>query len=317
MSNDQSNLSKRQKDNLTDSFIDLLNNNKQEEALFDLHFSNLDINHISTRYNLNALMIACIKGSINLVSEIISISGCDPTITNLKGMSPLSYAVKYNQPEVINFLINVQQVDSTITIRNYKLSDHYGINMLLYSVLTSNVSIVNLFLNKGLIDPNLTDSDGNTPLLMAIRLNYVDIIDSLLGDPRTDPNKGNLNFDNQDTPLTFACILNNNDIVFLLLSNRLTNPNITREDDISALIIAVNEINPFIVEHLIQHPQIDINYSTDIIESALYYACSNENEEIMRLLLKHPDIELGNNTYIHEEIGKLTPPLYFNDFTSV
>lgn len=317
MTNVVSNLSKTQKDIITDSFINLLNNNNHERASYELHFSGLDINNISTQYNLNALMIACIRGFRNLVSEILSNPSCDPMITNFKGMNALSYAVKYNQPEVIDFLVNDAQIDSTITIPNYKLSDHDTINMLLYSVLTSNVYIVDLFLNRGNIDPNQTDSDGNTPLLMAIRLNYLDIIDSLLRDPRTDPNKGNLNYDNQDTPLTFACILNNDDIVLLLMSNSLTNPNLTREDQISPLIIAVNQMNPIIVEYLIQHPNIEINYHTEIVESALYYACTRDNEEIMRLLLKHPQIEVDNNTYVHEVIGKLTPPLYFNEFTMV
>lgn len=317
MNNDLSNLSKRQKDKITDSFIDLLNKDNQERALYELHFSGLDINHISSHYDITALMIACIRGFRNLVSEILSIPSCNPKISNLKGMNALSYAVKYNQAEVIDYLINVARVDSTITIPNHKLLDHDAINMLLYSVLTSNVYIVNLFLHGTNIDPNQTDSDGNTPLLMAIKLNYLDIIDSLLKDPRTNPNKGNSNYDNQDTPLTFACILNNNDIVLLLMSNRLTNPNLTREDDISPLIIAVNQMNPTIVDYLIQHSDIEINYHSEIIESALYYACSSRNEEIMRLLLRHPQIEVGNNSYVHEVIDKLTRPLYFNDFTMV
>lgn len=312
-----SNLSKKQKNELTDSFIDSLNNYNLEKSLHYLSFSNLDINHISTQYHLNALMISCIKGEVDLVSKIIAIPYCDPLITNYKGMSSLSYAVKYNQPQIIDFLINDVKIDSTVTIPNYKLSDHGDISMLLYSVLTSNVQIVNLLLHNGKIDPNKSDSDGNTPLLMAIRFNYLDIIESLLGDPRTNPNKGNTNYDNQDTPLTFACILNLEQVVFLLMNNHDIDPNITREDEVSALIIAVNQCNSIIIGYLLEYHNIDINYSTELIGSALYYACLRGDETNLRKLLQHPRIKIEDNEYIQDVISALDPPLYFSDYTTV
>ena len=99
--------------------------------------------------------------------------------------------------------------------------------------------------NKG--NPNIQDTDGDTPLHLAVNSKHSDYVAILLAagaNPDIINNKG-------DTPLRMATSFSNLTVIQLLLNNR-ANPNITTHNNESPLHSAVHkELNPQILKLLL------------------------------------------------------------------
>ena len=99
--------------------------------------------------------------------------------------------------------------------------------------------------NKG--NPNIQDTDGDTPLHFAVNSKHADYVAILLAagaNPNIINNKG-------DTPLRMAASFNNLPVVQLLL-NKWANPNITTHNNDSPLHSAVHkELNSQILKLLL------------------------------------------------------------------
>ena len=117
----------------------------QAQLLLDLNEINLNI--ISKEHDKTPLMLACKKGYVSLVSEMITNPKCNPLVENSKGRNCFVYSVKYAHLEIIKLLETYSRIKPIFKIRNNRISDHFNINMLLLATLTSDSSIVNHFLN--------------------------------------------------------------------------------------------------------------------------------------------------------------------------
>lgn len=289
------------------NFIDLINKNDIKSALYLLNVEDIDPNIISPRFDKTYLMLACKKGQISIVNRLASLQGCNLYKTNSKGRNCLSYTVKYAHLELIKLLTQNYHIDDTIKIINYHDDEHYNINMLLISVLTNNVEIVSYFLKDGFgnINPNETDSCQNTPLLLAIERGFINVVDILLKDHRTDPNQGNEFFEFQDSPLIYACYLGLYGIAALLVSHTRTNLNLSSKHGLSPLMICIEFNNLELISLLLSHPEIDINYKCPFEKSALFYACSINNKEAIKTLIQHPDIEIEDNILVQDAIREV------------
>lgn len=289
------------------NFIDLINKNDIKSALYLLNVEDIDPNIISPRFDKTYLMLACKKGQISIVNRLASLQGCNLYKTNSKGRNCLSYTVKYAHLELIKLLTQNYHIDDTIKIINYHDDEHYNINMLLISVLTNNVEIVSYFLKDGFgnINPNETDSCQNTPLLLAIERGFINVVDILLKDHRTDPNQGNEFFEFQDSPLIYACYLGLYGIAALLVSHTRTDLNLSSKHGLSPLMICIEFNNLELISLLLSHPEIDINYKCPFEKSALFYACSINNKEAIKTLIQHPDIEIEDNILVQDAIREV------------
>lgn len=288
------------------NFIDLINRNDIKSVHHSLNVENINPNIISPRFDKTPLMLACKKGQKSIVDSLASLEGCNFYITNSKGRNCFSYTVKYARLELIKLLTQNYRIDDTVKIINYHDDEHYNINMLLISVLTNNNEIVKYFLKDGLgnINPNETDSCQNTPLLLAIERGFINVVETLLKDHRTDPNQGNELFEFQDSPLIYACYLGLNNIASLLVSHSRVNLNLPSKHGLSPLIICIELNNLQLVSLLLSHQSIDINYKCPFEKSALFSACSLNNEDAIKLLIQHKDIEIEDNKLIQYSIVK-------------
>ena len=289
------------------NFIDLINENNIMSALSSLNVEDIDPNIISPKFDKTPLMLACKKGQMSIVNSLASLQGCNFYITNSKGRNCLTYTVKYAHLELIKLLTQNYRIDDTIKIINYHDDEHYNINMLLISVLTNNEEIVSYFLKDGFgnINPNETDSCQNTPLLLSIERGFLNIVDILLKDHRTDPNQGNELFEFQDSPLIYACYLGLYEIASLLLSHIRIDLNLSSKHGLSPLMICIEFNNLELISLLLSHPNIDINYKCPFEKSALFYACSINNKEAINLMIQHQDIEIEDSILVQDAIREV------------
>lgn len=293
-----------------DSFIDSISKGNTVQAHYILENDYIDPNFLCTRLDKTPLMLACKKGFYVLVSEMISMSICNPLIENNKGRNCFVYSVKYNHFDIVKLLENISGILPIFKIKNSKISDHFNINMLLLGVLTSNEPMVRHFLKngQGVIDPNEKDSIGNTPLLISIFNLDLPLVRALLEDPRTEPNLGNLNIDFQDTPLIYSTISEYFEVVELLLGHPRIDPNLPNEDNLTPLFISVRNNNLPIVNLLLNDRRIDVNKNSGIFGRPLEYACLHQMYECVQLLISHSNILMESNYYVEQVINQICLP---------
>ena len=148
------------------------------------------------------------------------------------------------------------------------------------------------------LDVNIADSKGNTALLHACGRspNNEAIVSMLLGHQDIQVNKVN---SLMDTPLMIACMMSQLGVVKLLLARDDINVNAKDNENYTALMLSceINNTNTKaeIVRNLLDHKEIDINYTDTIYEdenqNALTMACKSGMPEIISMLVKREELE--------------------------
>jgi ankyrin repeat protein len=148
------------------------------------------------------------------------------------------------------------------------------------AVSAGDVDRVKQFLAGG-IHPDVRDSNGHTPLLMAVARNHYSVACELLG------NGADVDAASQSglTALMVACACGYKEMVSLLLSFGAS-PNITNCDGRTALMFAASNGYTRIVVILIYlQPEIDIDMTDFSGKSALDIAVALGNDDVARLLV--------------------------------
>lgn len=150
--------------------------------------------------------------------------------TNGKDLSKMSYegmpapciAAKYNQLEIMKFLINPYDCKELV-------DSEYGRSALHYAAINSNRNMLNLLLNNG-FDINFKDKKGNTPLHYAIEKSATNCVEMLIN------NGANINTPNikQQTPLHLA-VLHDYPYYAKILLEKGANMNLQDENGNTAL----------------------------------------------------------------------------------
>nr|XP_053654674.1 serine/threonine-protein phosphatase 6 regulatory ankyrin repeat subunit B-like [Cherax quadricarinatus] len=141
---------------------------------------------------VTVLHIAAEAGHDDCVKMLLD-AGADVNCQDDDGQTPLYYAVKNNNVDIVQMLLNNSRCDP----RNK------GGTVLHIAVVKGYDDCVKMLLDAG-ADVNCQDDYGQTPLYYAVRNNNIDIVQMLLNNSRCDPrNKGN----NHITEL--SCEINN------------------------------------------------------------------------------------------------------------
>ena len=161
-----------------------------------------------------------------------------------------------------------------------KSKDNDDQEVLWRALLTNNVDIVKLSLNRG-ADINSKDDNNRTPLWWAVRNNNVDMAKGLLQHGADVDSKD----DNSWTPLWWAVRNNNMDIVVLLLKY-VADVNSKDNYNQTPLWWAVRNNNKDILVLLLKYGA-DVNSKDNNNQTPLWWAVRNNNKDILVLLLKH------------------------------
>ena len=158
--------------------------------------------------------------------------------------------------------------------------------------------VVQYLLRHPNLDVNIADNNGDTALLLACGRspNNEAIVSMLLGHQDIQVNKVN-SF--MDTPLIMACMESQLGVVKLLLARDDINVNAKNIDNYTALMMSceINNTNTKaeIVRNLLDHKEIDINYTDTIYQdenqNALTMACKLGMPEVISMLVKREELE--------------------------
>ncbi len=163
-----------------------------------------------------------------------------------------------------------------------------GSTALLIAVSNSDMNTVRILMDyKASIDPNKGNEDTkSTPLLIAAQNGYLGMVNLLLAHPRIDPNKGLLN---GATPLYLAAQNGHVEVVKALLNHPDTKANKARSDNTTPLYIAAQNGHLEVVKALLDDPFIDIDRAVDKGYTAFDVAAINKHDEIVQMLQDFKD----------------------------
>ena len=269
-----------------------------------------DVN-ATNKNNETALLKACENGNEGAISVLLN-AGADPNIANDDGDTSLHYGVRiYGKPKWHCLSSNVLQA----------IIDHGGdvnaINKnketaLLKACENENEGAISVLLNAG-ADPNIANTDGDTPLHCGVR-RYLwlrpsclsgDVLHTII-DHGGDVNATNKN---KETALVKACENGNEGAISVLL-NAGADPNIANDDGDTPLHYGVQRywwlrfsyLSSDVLHTIIDHGG-DVNATNKNKETALVKACENENEGAISVLLNAgADPNIANDdgdTFLH------------------
>ena len=158
-------------------------------------------------------------------------------------------------------------------------------------------AIVRVLLGDQRIDPNASDTRGNTPLSIAAYNGCQDIVRLLINDPRVDPNKRDrqMSTDSGKTPLQIASIRGHTAVVRTLLESERTVFDVLLDDDgRNPLHCAAKEGHAEIVELFLNDERTQFNLPD--LESGMtpiHLAVIGGHTDVVELLLADQRVDIA------------------------
>lgn len=269
---------------ISDRFIGAINTNNQDRERLSL-IGNKILNNLD-KYKNNSVNIAATNNTPEIL-EILIVSYAmfnmgDPekmysfvNNENNKGSTPLWLALKDNHLEIASRLIYYGGDTNAVLKRAVSNTNP----------VISHLSIVeklfNLNIDDNHLDINHVYSDGNTPLLLALKNNHLEIASILISIGAY------VNFIDEfgNTPLSIATQMNNAEIVNLLIGSG-ADVNIPDINGNTPLFVAVSNGNLILAQILIESGA-DVNIPDMHGRTPLSIAINNGHTEIAELLVQN------------------------------
>eukprot|EP00981_Chlorochromonas_danica_P005797 scaffold1190_cov187-Ochromonas_danica.AAC.29 len=196
----------------------------------------------------------------------------------------------------------------TMTLRGYEIQagemSVYSSNMLLciligvgmtalhLAAVKGNEELARLLLLHPAIDVNAVDSEnGWTPLYVACKYDYIDVVKLLLLDERVDYNK---TYDGGATLLHIPCGLGHVDLLMFLLLDGRVDVNKTDDNGWTPFYCACWNDLVEIVKILLLDDRVDVNnIDDDAWGTPMYIACKFGHVEIVKVLLLDGRVDLN------------------------
>ena len=245
--------------------------------------------------NHTLLTLAAEKGNPDIMRMLLDYPGIDVNFKTYKGLIPLTQAMKYNKPMIVEMLLSREDTRLDII-------DDENESALHYSCSSSYVECVRLFLKDKrcteiIVNHNVPNRHvyPSAPLLCGAYEGNMEIVKMLLEFPGIDLNV--IWEDHGYTPLLTALFCGHNEVAKLLLANKNTDIAVTDKENKSALMIAcIHEKSVESFKLLLSHencPNDFINHKDKNNYSALSHAANYANEEMVKELLLEPGIDVN------------------------
>ena len=239
------------------------------------------------------LHIAVLKGNVELGNVLLATSKCDVNIINREGQTPLDIAIKRQ---------GNMQLRNNLICMLLKQQNECCNTVLHHAAIKGYVDICKLCLTrKYWCDPNLKNSDGSTPLHLAVFHNRIEIAQILAANKHCSPNVtdrlGN-------TPLHVAVLKGSTELISIVMSNKQCDLNLPNNDGKIPLYIAIQKEHVGSTSLLLKNKNCNPNFSTHHIDPPFHCAVTKGNLELCTLLLAN------DQCYPNIKDRKNDPPLH-------
>ena len=237
----------------------------------------IDVN-LATPVGATPLYIATQGNHAEVVKLLLGHTGINVNLATLHGITPLHMAAQYNHAEVAKLLLAAPGIKVDLRRPN-------GATALYTAVQANFPGIVEQLVRRG-ADANLALLDGKTPLYLAARRGYLEVVRILLHAPgiRVKHETGE-----RLHPLEAAALQGHKDIVRLLLRNG-ADPNIKSSTGFTPLHVACVAGNTAIVEMLLQSgadPEVEAGEPGRVGQTACDLAELEGHREVASILKAH------------------------------
>lgn len=223
-----------------------------------LECNDIDINHVCNNYEYTALMMAAQNGYLNIALALLKCSGININHASDKtGFTALIIAAENGRVAIVLALLECHDID--INHANKK-----GVTALIKAAQCGHLKIVNALLNCNGIDVNSVVEHGITALIMAVGSKQQEIVVALLKETHININQVAFRHEPQKS--------------------------------FTALSLAAIEFEHIgIINILLEHDSIHINYSNNLDFGILAYIAARGYTDVVRKLLQKGAI----NSSIH------------------
>ena len=230
---------------------------------------------------VHALMDAIRVNKPKLVEQLLEHNArLDEAYKNVKEI--LMHAVRFGKARVVKVLLkHILKHYANVVVND---ADHILASALMSACFRGEVAVVRVLLNAGICVNNTDHETKDTPLMLAIRRNNLDLIDLLIK-RKADVNAA---CEHGETPLLYACRFGNYCTIAMLIDAKV-DVNKKNNDGQTPLMYASECGHPRIVEKLIFHgadvDETDVNGKT-----AFDYARS---DDVTNVLNRAREIRIG------------------------
>ncbi|XP_077535220.1 uncharacterized protein LOC144147060 [Haemaphysalis longicornis] len=230
---------------------------------------------IDLKVTERSLFLACFRGLKYIVEDCVA-GGIPIDCEDVIGNRALHYAAHGNQPEIIKFLLS-WGADINATNNHSRTALHFASK-------DDCVNCVRELINHHeLLDPNIQDNSGNTPVHVAIVKMNSEIVDELFKLPNVDltiPNKYGMNC------LHTAALRGHGGLVEKILSKESALVNLKQENrEWSALHFAADGGHYDIVEALLKQDACIVDVKNQQQDTALLLAARKGHWRVVECLL--------------------------------
>ncbi|KAH9157118.1 hypothetical protein AeRB84_001042 [Aphanomyces euteiches] len=228
---------------------------------------------------INALMMACSNGHLDIVELLVADSRVDLSITSHDNMTAFGMACLGNYVDIVKLLLQLPQVKVDMAVEGFILA-----------FAQKKMEVVQYLIAQDQIDLDEYLTTGRTLFLDACSANAIALVNLLIQASIVDVNKVSKGIGM--TPFMEACSKNAVNVVARLLQIPSVEINAINSRGATPLILASTNGCTEVVSLLVTQPQLNINYKNPKGSTALTAACAKHHVGVVAELLKHPTIDI-------------------------
>lgn len=229
----------------------------------------------------NLLIIASEFGLVKVVTKLLEL-GVNPNIRNLQGNTALICAATKGHEAVVKVLL--AREDVKLAINNNGDDASKGHTILTHAVYHKHEGVVKTLLAAG-VNPDAKNTNGNSPLILAISGGDIAIVTALL-EANANPNAQ----DHLGNPALLCAAANGYDEIVRELLAREVDPNVQNIDGETSLMWAASRGQLAVVELLLAQEKTNPYLKNNRGKTALMMAQFNGHSDIVEILQKR-DLE--------------------------
>ncbi|CDK31050.1 ankyrin repeat domain-containing protein [Candidatus Babela massiliensis] len=269
--------------NIIDQLVEIIKNigsNRLVERILSClkYYYQIDINKTKNSKENLVLIQAIYDKDIELLKKLLSLSNINMNIKSIDGDNPLIFALKlYGRSFKDRDVFKIVEILSNNKIINICSGGYTPLGLIAYY---GNMQLFNLIIYKQ-ADINMSDNNGNTPLIILAKYGHKKILEELLR--YSDILK--INAQNKDgyTALMMAAYYNNFKVAKKLILYK-ANLNIQDQSKNTALTYAIFFKNDDIANLLLDN-QADVNVQNIKGETPLIMAIKNNNLNLVKKII--------------------------------